>query len=162
MRTALASFLLALAFGCSTSEHMPKVERIEMRLSGWSAVDVEVNSQGQGRYHLSKRTPNGASGSFSIPPRQFASLVERLRPFQQQAVPFTDESARGFIDMACPKGMPFTTDQGAVWVHWIGPNSDQHYLADLGCDAERNGARNEKLLGIMRSLPIPLASNAGP
>jgi hypothetical protein len=156
MRTALVSLIFALAVGCSGADQAPIVERIEMRLSGWSAMDVEVNSQGEGRYHFNEPYPDGRSGSFSIPPQQFAELVERLKTYRRQAVPMTDKSVQEFIEITCPKGLPRVTDVGAVWVHWVGSASDQHFLADLGCDAERNAARNKELLGIVRSLPVPI------
>ena len=155
MRTALFPLLLAFAVGSSGCERAPKVDRVEMRLSGWSGVDIAVDSQGKGEYRLSDY-PHQKGGSFSITPEQFNRLVQRIEPFRRQAVPFTDKSAREFIDQKCPKGVPFTTDAGAVWLHWVGPSSDQHYLADLGCDADRNAVRNKELLSIVKSLPVPL------
>ena len=155
MRTALYPLLLALAVGSSSCEGASKVDRVEMRLSGWSGVDVTVDSRGKGEYRISDY-PRKRSGSFSIRPEQFAKLIQRLEPFRRYAVAFTDSSAREFIDQKCPKGVPFTTDAGAVWLHWTGPNSDQHYLADLGCDADRNAVRNRELLSIVKSLPVPL------
>jgi hypothetical protein len=155
MRTAFFPLLLALAVGSSGCERAIKVDRVEMRLSGWSGVDIAVDSRGNGEYRLSDY-PHKKSGSFSIKPEQFAQLVQRIEPFRRQAVPFSDESAREFIEQKCPRGVPFTTDAGAVWLHWVGPNSDQHYLADLGCDANRNAARNKELLSIVKSLPVPL------
>jgi hypothetical protein len=155
MRTVLASCLAVLAVGCGDREPATQVERLELRVSGDSSVDIEVNMAGEGKYRLSHPLPEGRSGSFSIRPEQFASLVERLQPFRAEAVPFTEQSAREFILADCPKGIPFTYDAGGVWIHWIGPKSDQHYLADLGCDAERNRSRNMELLGIVESLPVP-------
>lgn len=155
MRMTLALYFSVLAIGCSDHEPVPEVNRVELRVSGDSSVDIEVNSRGEGKYHLSHPFPDGRSGTFSIPQQQFASLVERLQPFRTEAVPFTEKSAREFILAGCPKGVPFTYDVGAVWVRWIGSTSDQHYLADLGCDAERNAARNKELLDIVESLPVP-------
>ena len=155
MRTAVLPLLLAVAVGTSGCERASRVERVEMRLSGWSAVDIAVDSRGKGEYRMGDY-PRRRSGSFSITPEQFTQLVQCIEPFRRQAVPFTDASARAFIDQTCPKGVPFTTDAGAVWLHWVGPRSDQHYLADLGCDAERNAVRNKELLSIVKSLPVPL------
>jgi hypothetical protein len=155
MRASFVSFLFVLTIGCSGSEPSPKVDRIEIRKSGWSAVDVSVGSQGQGQYLISEY-PTKRSGSFSISPQQFARLVERLQPFRREAVPFNEETMRRFVVAGCPKGVPFVTDQGAVWVHWIGPSSNKHYLADLGCDAERNAVRNKELIAIVKSFPVPL------
>jgi hypothetical protein len=152
----VAISLSILTVGCSSPEPASKIDRVELRVSGWSSVDVEVNRRGEGRYHLSEPLPNGRGGSFSIQPQQFTALVERLQPFRRQAVPLTDESAQEFINRECPEGVPFVTDAGAVWVHWTGPNFDEHFLADLGCDAERNAARNRELLNAVKSLPVPL------
>jgi hypothetical protein len=154
MRITFVPFLCALMIGCSGSDPSPKVDRIEMRKSGWSAVNVSVNSQGKGQYLISDY-PHKQSGSFSIPPEQFTRIVERLQPFRRKAVPFNEQTTREFFEASCPKGVQFVTDQGAIWVHWTGPNSDQHYLADLGCDAERNAARNKELVSIVKSFPVP-------
>jgi len=156
MRTAFVSLILVCLAGCSGTKDEPKIDRIEMRMSGRFAIDVSVNSRGEGSYHVSQPFPNGRDGSFSIRPQQFNRLVEQLQPYRYQAVPFTDESARRFATATCPKGVPFTYDVGALWVRWIGPSVDQHYLADFGCDPERNTVRNEQLIGIWKGLPLPI------
>lgn len=156
MRIASAPLLLAFIIGCTGPERAPPVERLELRLSGWSAMDVEVNRQGEGRYRLSEPVPDGRTGAFRISARQFAVLVERLAVYRRQAVPMSDGSARAFNEQRCPEGAHFVTDQGAVWIRWRGPDADEHYMADLGCDPERNAARNQDLIGIIRTLPVPL------
>lgn len=156
MRIGSASLLLALLFGCTASERTKPVERIELRLSGWSGLDVEVNRQGEGRYRLSEPFPDGRTGAFQITAQQFTGLVDRLAEYRRRAVPMTDQSAREFMKRRCPDRTHFVTDRGAVWVRWSGPNTDKHYMADLGCDPERNAARNENLISILRSLPVPV------
>ena len=156
MRAVIATFLAVVAAGCSDPAPAPKVDRVELRISGWSALDVEVNSRGEGRYRLGEPFPKGRGASFALPPDRFTALVERLEPFQRQAVPVTATSVEAFISRTCPEGVPFATDAGGVWIRWIGPGFDRHYGADLGCDPERNAARNEELLGLVRSLPVPL------
>jgi hypothetical protein len=156
MRTIVDIYLSILTVGCADPRPAAEIDRVELRVSGWSAVDLEVNSRGEGKYHLSEPFPDGKGGSFSIKPQQFTALVERLQPFRRQAVPFTDDSAQEFINRECPRGVPFVTDAGAVWVHWVGRNFDEHFLADLGCDPERNTARNRELLSVVESLPVPL------
>lgn len=71
-------------------------------------------------------------------------------------MPLTDASARAFIERKCPKGTPVIIDAGAIWVRWTGPGFDDHYMADLGCDPRRNAARNEELVSIFKSVPVPL------
>ena len=155
MKGTLFALALLLASGCGRPSAVAQVERVELRLSGYFATDISVNSRGEGRFHLSYPYPKGRSGSFSISPQQFSQLVDSLTPFQRQAVPFSDKSAQEFAESSCPEGLPFTTDAGALWVHWIGPKLDGHYLADFGCDAERHAARNRQLLSIVESLPVP-------
>jgi len=154
MRFQVASLAFLLTLSCKAAEPVPKVDRIEMRQSGWSAVDVKIDSRGAGRYELSD-FPKKA-GSFSLTPQQHAALLKRLEPFQREAEPMTEESIKRVLDVRCPEGLPSVTDAGGLWVHWVGPNYDRHYSADFGCDYERNRARNDELRGILRSLPIQL------
>jgi hypothetical protein len=155
MRVVLTAFLLCVISGC-TDAPPPVVDRIELRLSGWSAVDITVSRQGASSYHLSDPPPAGKGGIFSLTPQQFENLLRRLEPYRKTAVSFTDASAEKFVLSECPRGVPFVTDQGAFYVRWIGRTSDQHYLADLGCDSTRLEARNKDLLAIAQSLPVPL------
>ncbi|MDZ4306440.1 MAG: hypothetical protein U0988_01020, partial [Allopontixanthobacter sp.] len=67
----------------------------------------------------------------------------------------TDASIQEMGERRCPEGIPFVTDNGAIYIRWIGRGFDQHYVADLGCDKDRYRDRNSKLLAIVRSLPIP-------
>jgi hypothetical protein len=154
-RVGAAILLLCLAAGCDPSQPQP-IDRIEIRLSGWSAVDIGVDRGGKGSFRLTEPFPKGRAGAFTITPEQFHRLRARLEVYRKQSVPTTDESARGFIEQSCPRGVPFVTDAGAVYIRWVGPKTDRHFLADLGCDHRRLKSRNDELLGIFRSLPIPL------
>lgn len=156
MQMMLAACVSLLLAACSGPEPVSKVDRVELRVSGWSAVDIDVNSSGKGQYHLSDPLPNGRGGSFSIEPQQFTALVERLHPYEQKAVPVTHKSAQEIINRQCPKGVPFVTDAGGVWIHWVGPRLDRHYFADFGCDEKRNADRNKELFDLVKSLPVPL------
>ena len=155
MRTWVA-ILPAVVLGCSGSKPTPTIERVEIRRSGWTALDVSVNKRGEGQYHLGRPLPGGTSGSFSIQPQEFASILQRLESFRNLAVPVTEESLAEFVQgKPCPQGTPFVTDAGGVWVRWLGPSYDEHYLADFGCDPERNAARNKALLTMVESFPVP-------
>lgn len=156
MKLLGATLLLALLIGCQPSRRMLPVDRVELRLSGWTALDVEVSRSGDGRYHLSEPYPQGRSGAFRVGQRDFDLLLERLAAYRREAVPTTRKSAREFIESGCPSGN-FVTDQGAVYVRWIGPKTDEHYLADLGCDQGKHAARNEDLSKIIDSLPVPIS-----
>ena len=155
MRILPAALFLSVVGACADAPP-PAVDRIELRVSGWSAVDISVSRQGKSSYHLSEPLPDGKSGTFSLSPQRFDELRKRLEPYRKTAVPFSEKSAREFILESCPKGVPFTYDTGAVWVHWVGPHSNQHFIADLGCDADKHAVRNEDLLAIVQSLPVPL------
>jgi hypothetical protein len=155
VRFQLTSLILLVTPGCNGAEPLPKVDRIEMRESGWSAVDVEIDGRGLGRYELSN-FPRKQAGSFSLTPQQRVVLLKRLEPFQRQAEPLTADTIKRVLDARCPKGVPSVTDAGGFWVHWMGPNYDRHYSADFGCDYERNRARNDELRAILRSLPVRL------
>jgi hypothetical protein len=158
MRSAITWLLFLLSAGCSAPEPAPQVRRVYMKWSGWESVEVEVNRQGEGRYRLSHGTPGhprGRAGSFSISQQQFKGLLDRLRPFQRQAVPLTSQSVREILEGSCPAGVPNVTDAGGFWAHWTGPHLNSHYSADFGCDHERQRARNEQLNAILQSLPVP-------
>ncbi|MEO7177755.1 MAG: hypothetical protein ABIW83_02830 [Allosphingosinicella sp.] len=122
-----------------------------LTLAGCNARD------GAGRFQLAHPSAKGKSGTFSITPQQFQRLRERLEPYRRQAVPVTERSADGLIGPACPRNAPFATDSGSgsVPVRWTGPGVDQHLAADLGCDYIRHASRNEDLLGVVQSLPLP-------
>lgn len=153
MRIALWSLLLVLLLGCDAAQP-DEIDQIEIRVSGWSALDISLNRDDAGSYHISHPYPDGQRGIFSITPQQFESLLERLEPFRDEAVPFDEESIEEFINSSCPEGSPFVTDAGAIWIHWMGSDTDEHYLANLECYPERNSSRNETLHNIAESLPI--------
>jgi hypothetical protein len=154
-RLILAVLLAALLTGCGAPGPAPRIDLIELRQSGWEALDVVVARNGRGRFHRSHPLPRGRGGSFAIAPRQFEQLLERLAPFQREAVPVTAESVARFIDARCPEGVHRATDMAAIYLRWVGRGVDRHYLADLGCDPERHTARNGALRAIIASLPLP-------
>jgi hypothetical protein len=157
LRAAATAFFLlsATAFSpVATDVAKPRIDRIEIRESGWSSRDIELNRDGRGRYRLSDY-PRKRSGKFSVTPQQFERLRDKLEEFRGAAVPFTNESVREFIEGTCPEGVPYVTDVGAVYIRWIGPGTDEHYLAELGCDRDGHADRNRKLEEILKILPAP-------
>ena len=153
MRLLLVPLVFVLATSCHEAAH---IDQIYIRKSGWSAVDITLKSAGTGHFEISGYARK-KTGSFSFTPQPFRALRDRLEPFRTQSVPFSDASVREFIiGGVCPKGVPYVTDQGAVYIRWTGPSVDEHYLADLGCDHVRNAARNKELLAIVKSFPVPL------
>ena len=154
MRLAIAILLIAFTTSCAERQAPKRVDRIEMRQSGWSSVDVQINRRGEGQYQMSLY-PREKKGSFSVSSGQFAALVERLRPFQKEAVPLNRESMRKILDFRCPEGVPDVTDHGGFWIRWVGLNYDRHYSVDFGCDYERNRVRNNQLRSLLKDFPIP-------
>ena len=146
--------LITLTTGCAERQAPTRVDRIEMRASGWTSVDVQINRRGEGHYQMSLY-PSEKKGSFFVSPQQFADLVNRLRPFQEQAAPINDQSIRKILDFRCPEELPDVTDAGGFWIRWVGLNYDRHYSADFGCDYKRNRVRNKQLRSILDDFPIP-------
>lgn len=147
--------LALMVASCAPPVGQGPVERIEIRQSGWESVDISVASTGVGSFERTGLGLQSVTGSFRISPGYFRSMEERLAEFRKHAVPRTDASIQELGNMRCPEGLPFVTDNGAIYVRWIGEGFDEHYLASLGCDKARNADRNSKLLGIVRNLPVP-------
>ena len=130
----------------------PEVDRIEIRESGWEAVDIILTRQGEGRVTFSQQRRGQRNRSFAVTEEQFDQLLDRLEPYRRQAVPHNEQTAMQFINFICPRGVPFVTDAGGIWIRWVGSTSDVHYLAELGCDFERHAPRNDELRGIVETL----------
>lgn len=149
----LAPTLLLTSCGPSTPER--PVQQIELRQSGWESLDVAVARGGAGSFEILGLDPEPITGAFRITSQEFSALEARLAEFRKSAVPRTDASIQEMGNRRCPEGVPYVTDNGAIYVRWIGEGFDQHYLADLGCDRERNTKRNAKLIEVVESLPVP-------
>lgn len=155
MRALFASFILLFATSCAPDSSEGKHERLEMRLSGWSSLDVVIDAEGNGTYKDSEPHPDGTKGGFKLTRVELLELLAKLQPYRKQAVPFSEESAMRFIEQVCPKGVPEVADAGAFYVRWQSADDDVHYLADFGCDHERLADRNGELREIVEGLPIP-------
>ena len=155
MRALFASFILLFATSCAPDSSNEKIERLEIRLSGWSSLDVAINEDGNGTYEDSETYPARTKGRFKLTRAELLELLARLQPYREQAVPFSEESALRFIEQACPEGVPKVTDAGAFYARWLTVDNDVHYLADFGCDHKRLADRNGELRKIVEGLPIP-------
>ena len=155
MRSLFASCVLLIATSCAPDTSGEKIEQLEMRLSGWSSLDVVIDAGGNGTYKDSEPNPDGTKGGFKLTHAELRVMLSKLRPYRKQAVPYTQESAMRFIEQGCPKGVPKITDAGAFYVRWQSADEDVHYLADFGCDHERLAVRNGELREILEGLPIP-------
>ncbi|MBY8823853.1 hypothetical protein [Sphingomonas colocasiae] len=151
-------FLALLVAACDAqNDGLQKVERIQLILSGWASMDIEVNISGEGRYTINHgvSSAQAVSGSFVISPQKFADLANLLKPFQSRSVPLTKSSIDRLMTWTCPKPSTRINDAGAFYVQWTGPRLNNYYYADFGCDANKMKARNAELRAIMRSLPVP-------
>jgi hypothetical protein len=155
VRALFASFVLLIATSCALDSSGETVERLEMRLSGWSSLDIVIDAEGNGTFEDSEPYPDGKTGRFKLTESELLELLAKLEPYRTQAVPISEESAMGFFERTCPKGVPKVTDAGAFYARWLTANHDIHYLADFGCDHERLADRNRELLQIVEGLPIP-------
>lgn len=139
-----------LLLGCVSEPPNPAsdVSRLELRAGD---LDVAIDAHGAGRFSSGRRAQ---AGSFDIGETRFKALVQSLSEFQREAAP-TEQVARAFLSSTCPRGVSEITDAGTISVRWIGPGTDRLFATDLGCDAERNSARNRRLRGLISSLPLP-------
>ncbi|WP_230293048.1 hypothetical protein [Croceicoccus sp. Ery5] len=156
MRALFASFVLLVASSCMPDTGNEKIERLEMRLSGWSSLDIVIDEEGNGTYRDSEPFPDGATGHFKLDQDELTKVLASLQLYRELSVPFSDESAMEFIERTCPKGVPSVTDAGAFYARWHTATSDTHYLADFGCDYERYADRNRDIIKLVKTLPIPV------
>jgi hypothetical protein len=154
MRLLVALIAMLSVVACSKADR-PEIEKIEIRQSGWQSEDVTITSTGLGNYHVSEPYPEGQSGTFKMTHEQFVSFLSGLEPYRAEAEPYTDESALRFIKYPCPPKVPRTTDAGAMYIRWRGPEYDMHFLMDFGCDAKRHAKRNNQLRRTIERLPVP-------
>ncbi|GEN99944.1 hypothetical protein NSE01_17770 [Novosphingobium sediminis] len=153
MRASIALWAVLIVAGCRNAQR-PEIERVEMRRSGWSSIDVSINSAGVVNYRLSKPYPNGKTGTVHITHDQFTEFVDSLEVYRAKAEPYRDESAVRFVKAECPPKL-WTTDQGAMYIRWFGPQYDAHFLMDFGCDVDRNAIRNRQMRQKFERLPLP-------
>lgn len=148
---------LTLAFvlaGCVPTSPKEPVQRIEVRQSGWQSLDLAVTRTGIGSFKQSGNWSQQRTGTFRINPHDFDKIEAGFAEFHKVAVPVTDASIQEMGNRRCPEGVPYVTDNGAIYVRWVGEGFDQHYLADLGCDQKRNANRNATLSASVRDLKL--------
>jgi hypothetical protein len=154
MRWPTVIVAIACASGCS-EDAVPEFKRVELRRSGWLAEDVTINAAGIVEYHISDPVPPGRSGTFALSREEFRSFLERLEPYRAQAESYSEASAMRLVRGRCPENVPFTYDAGAMYIRWIGPSKDEHFLMEFGCDAGRHAKRNKRMQHVFESLPLP-------
>jgi hypothetical protein len=150
MRAITLLFLLVL-LNCRGADQPLPVSSLELRAPD---LYISLNAAGDGWYQTENSRPTPVQKTIRTGPAGFERLLSQVAPFRSQSGP-TDETARRFLSTNCPDGVPYVTDNGALSIRWMGKAVDQIYIADLGCDYERNAARNERLFTILESLPVP-------
>ncbi|NML05947.1 hypothetical protein [Sphingomonas sp. G-3-2-10] len=153
MRSVLIFLLCLTACGRPAPDPPSRIDSIEILASG---LLVNVNSDGTGRYEVidDGATLPAPPAAFRITPAEFGRLLNRLARLRQKSGE-THPTAQDFINTNCPQGRPYVTDQGTISVRWRGPNLERLYIADLGCDPERNADDNRQMIGALESLPVP-------
>jgi hypothetical protein len=154
MRLLIGLCMTLSACACSSQTVVQSVDKIELRASG---LDVSIGRGGAGDFVSSQRVGHRQSGTLDVGLSGFARLLNELSPYQRQSGP-TAETSRRFMASNCPGRLPYITDNGIASVRWIGPSLDQIFIVDLGCDYKRHAERNQKLRGILSSLPVPKPS----
>ena len=150
------SALLLLSLLAACAKPPASIDALEIRLSGKRGVLITLNREQGGQIALDASSKGTPPSRFALPPERFDAIVRQLEPFRQDATPSTDESVAALNNARnCPASAPYSTDQGAIWVKWSGQNVSEHYLVELGCDADRNRARNTRLRAIFDQLPVP-------
>ena len=151
----LSALLLLLALA-ACAKPPATIDALEIRLSGKRGVLITLNREQGGQIALDASTKGTPPSRFALPRERFDAIVRQLESFREDATPATDESVAALNNARnCPFLAPYPTDQGAIWVKWSGQNVSEHYLVELGCDADRNRARNTRLRAIIDQLPIP-------
>ena len=88
MRTAAASLLLTILVGSAAPTGAQPVERIELRQSGWTSLDIHVNRQGESSYDDFQPDLHGhRRGTFRLSAQQYDDLVARLAVYRRESVP---------------------------------------------------------------------------
>jgi hypothetical protein len=146
--------MLVLA-ACGTAS-TPEIDRIEMRRSGWASEDVTITPAGIGHFTINEPTRSSRvrRGTFRMTHKQFAEFLASLEPYRAKAERYSYESAMRYMRGTCPKGVPQASDMGAIYIRWIGPKVDMHFLMDFGCDPVRNTDRNRRMHQIFERLPL--------
>jgi hypothetical protein len=145
--------LLLLAAGCGNVDR-DFSQQVNTLHIGAVGLDVSISNDGRGRFSNGRFAQPPTSGTFAISPQQYSNLLKQLSEFREESAP-ADESSRSYLNTSCPRGLPYLTDAGMISIRWKGVGFDQIYIADFGCDYERNAARNTKLRTILKGLPVP-------
>lgn len=156
LRIAASAVLLLNLTNCSHSE-LAEVDTIQIHRSGRISYDVIVHANGKGEFEGSRAVSEEGKRTFALKPGQFGQLASSIEPYRRFAQPVTDESIRDVVEgkwPKCPANLPHAADAGSVYLHWLGPKTNVHYVVDLGCDEWGNYEETQDLLVAVYRLPI--------
>jgi hypothetical protein len=143
--------MIALLTAACGEPSPPTFRKLEIFAPG---LEITIDGQGAGSFLRRSQRANDRSGRFSLTSAQYDALVRRLEVYRNS------EDAKEKVDfdrvfMQAPHCDISRSDQGGITFHWDGPEINQFYTVDYGCDAERNVRRNSDLRAILESLPVP-------
>lgn len=150
MRCNIVVAISVLLTACG-EQSPPAIDGLEIYAP---SLSVEITNQGSGKFSKNLAPYKSRSGSFSFTPQQFRKLIRRLEVFRRSGDAVTlDEFKR--VYMLAPRCVNYVTDNGGITFHWIGPNINEYYRVDYGCNPDQNAERNKEFRAILRSLAVP-------
>ena len=156
MRPLLLCLVATLVAGCGPDRTKAQVTSVEVRASGLS---VAIDAKGDGKPVVNIEKEGRSPSLFDIDRIAYEKLLDQIAVFKPASGP-TPETSKRFLLENCPPDTPHITDAGMISIRWIGPGFDHIYVADLGCDPEKNAARNRALRAVVNYFPIPSTHTA--
>lgn len=150
MRRDIVLAILVLVTACR-EQNPPAIHRLEIYAPG---LKIAINNQGTGVFSRYSLNSENRSGAFSLNNKQFNELIRRLEVYRRSHDTVTGAEFER-VYMLAPHCKKYITDNGGITFHWTGPDVDQFYDVDYGCDRDQNAGRNKELRAILRSLPVP-------
>lgn len=156
MRSLILCLVATLVAGCGSDKTKAQVSRVEVRTSGLS---VAIDAKGNGKPVVNVEKEGRSPSSFKINSITYEQLLDRIAVFKPASGP-TAETSKRFLSENCPPDTPQVTEAGIISIRWIGPGFDHIYVADFGCDAQKNAGRNRALRAVVNDLPVAPAQTA--
>jgi hypothetical protein len=122
-------------------------------------LSVTVDAKGNEKPVVNVEKEGRSPSLFKINRIAYEQLLGRIAVFKTASGPAAETSKR-FLSENCPPDTPQVTDAGMISIRWVGPGLDHIYVADLGCDPRKNGARNRALRDVVNDFSVPPAGTA--
>ena len=156
IRFAVPAVAVLNLTSCSHGE-LAEIDTIQIHRFGPISYDVIVHANGKGEFEGGRAVLEKGKRTFALKPGQFGQLASSIEPYRHLAKPVTDGSIRDVVDgkwPKCPANSPDEADAGSLYLHWLGPKTNVHYVVDLGCHETGNYEQNQSLLVAVYRLPI--------